>query len=274
MTEPSAVLPPRNLERLSEDLAAAAVRAGGAIMRIYGRRCATWRKSDLSPVTEADEIAESIVLAELARILPDVPVVAEEAACGGAAPNVGREFALVDALDGTREFLKRNDEFTVNIALVRDGAPVCGVVYAPALGRLWLAGGHASGCAVSPDGSLPPRQARSVLRARPRPAAGLVALASRSHRDPKTEEFLAGLPLTARRPGGSSIKFCLLAQGDGDVYARLAPTMEWDTAAGDAILRAAGGSVEDAAGVPLRYGKQTEGFRNAGFVAWGAPGVA
>ena len=271
MTEALSALTSRDLGRLAEEFAVIALEAGAAIMRVYGRGCAIWQKADRTPVTEADEIGESIVLAALARVLPGMPVVAEEAFSCGRQPSAAREFILVDALDGTREFLKRNGEFTVNLALVRDGAPVCGVVFAPALRRIWLGADEAYGAEIAADGRLPPRGRFSSLRARPLPDANLVALASRSHTDARTQEFLAGLPVGSLREIGSSIKFCLLANGEADVYARFGPTMEWDTAAGDAILRAAGGGVEDVHGQRLRYGKQAQGFRNPNFVAWGAP---
>jgi 3'(2'), 5'-bisphosphate nucleotidase len=273
MSEALLVPQPHNLGNLADELAAVAIEAGAAIMRVYKRPCAVREKIDCSPVTEADEAAEAIILARLARLMPHVPVVAEEAVCRGETPPIGREFLLVDALDGTREFLKQNGEFTVNIALVRDGEPICGVVFAPAMRRVWLAGEWASTATLDSGGRLPAASSRKPLRARPRPESGLVALASRSHGDAKTEAFLASLPVEARRTGGSSVKFCLLAQGEADVYARFSPTMEWDTAAGDAVLRAAGGVVEDLNGRPLTYGKQALGFRNPNFVAWGGPPV-
>jgi 3'(2'),5'-bisphosphate nucleotidase len=240
-------------------------------MRVYGGSCAVWEKADRSPITEADEDAEAIVLAGLARVAPAVPVVAEESASRGVLPMIGREFILVDALDGTREFLKKNNEFTVNIAFVRDEVPCCGVVFAPALGKLWLGSDRAELATVWVGQPLPPPEQRAVIKARARPQSGLVALASRSHADPETEAFLAALPIASRRSVGSSVKFCLLAQGEADVYPRFGPTMEWDTAAGDAVLRAAGGRVNDRNGETLRYGKQAGEFRNSSFVAWGAP---
>lgn len=271
MLAPPSPLLSHDLRSLAEQFAVIALEAGAAIMRVYGSRCAVRVKADRSPVTEADEAAEAIVLAGLAQAAPDVPVVAEESASRGRLPMIGREFILVDALDGTREFLKQNNEFTVNIAFMRDGAPCCGVVFAPALGKLWLGSDRAELASVRVGESLPPRGSRALIRARARPSTGLVALASRSHADAETEAFLAALPVAYRRNAGSSVKFCLLAQGEADVYPRFGPTMEWDTAAGDAVLRAAGGCVNDRMGNPLRYGKQAEGFRNSCFVAWGAP---
>ena len=161
------------------------------------------------------------------------------------APNsaAGATFILVDPLDGTREFLARNGEFTVNLGLIIDGVPRAGVVYAPALGQIWIAGSQAFSPRVSPGAGLPPPiAAGSFIRARA-PADGLVALASRSHADPQTEAYLAQLPIKERQAAGSSLKFCRIAEGVADVYPRFGPTMEWDTAAGDAVLRAAGGIV-------------------------------
>jgi 3'(2'), 5'-bisphosphate nucleotidase len=196
-------------------------------------------------------------------------VVSEEDA-ERAAPPEGVAFLLVDPLDGTREFLGPTGEFTVNIALVEAGRPVCGVVYAPALGRIWqgAAGQGAMAGELSAGGDAAAIAWRPI-RARARPAE-LVAVASRSHLDPDTQAFLAGLPITDRRSIGSSLKFCLVAEGEADVYPRLAPTMEWDTAAGQAVLEAAGGSVITPEGAPFRYGKAAAGFRNGPFVAWGA----
>lgn len=248
-----------------------ALEAGAAIMKVYGRRCEIREKADQSPVTDADETAEAIVLAGLARAAPGIPVVAEESVSKGLVPIIRREFILVDALDGTREFLKCSQEFTVNIAFVRDGVPRCGVVFAPALGKLWLGADRAEAVDIELGGVLPPVEKRTPIKARAKPTTGLTALVSRSHPDVETEAFLATLPVTSRRMVGSSIKFCLIAQGDADIYPRFGPTMEWDTAAGDAVLRAAGGRVTDETGRDLRYGKQASAFRNPSFIAWGAP---
>jgi 3'(2'), 5'-bisphosphate nucleotidase len=181
----------------------------------------------------------------------------------------------VDPLDGTREFLGPSGEFTVNIALVESGRPVCGVVYAPALGRIWR-GSLRGGAAVAslPPGADPAAADWRPIRARPRPAADWTALASRSHLDAETQGFLAGLPIGEYRGIGSSLKFCLLAEGMADVYPRFGPTMEWDTAAGQAVLESAGGRVETPSGGDFTYGKAAHGFRNGAFVAWGAPGSA
>jgi len=179
---------------------------------------------------------------------------------------IARQFFLVDPLDGTREFLKGNGEFTVNVALVRDGAPVAGAVYAPAQDLLWVGGERAWTCSVPLGGAVP--TLRRPLQTRPAPER-LTALASRSHRDAETEAFLLRLPIEELTSAGSSLKFCVLAEGKADVYPRFGPTMEWDTAAGDAVLRAAGGTVLGADGAPFTYGKIGSGLKNGAFVAWG-----
>jgi 3'(2'),5'-bisphosphate nucleotidase len=201
-------------------------------------------------------------------------VLAEEAASRGEKTVAGQTFILVDPLDGTREFLSHNGEFTVNIGLIVDSAPRAGVVYAPAFGQLWIGGATASTCEVAPGAALPPPEERRVIHARPAPRQGLTALVSRSHADPATEAFLAKLPVKERRQAGSALKFCVVAEGQADVYPRFGQTMEWDTAAGDAVLRAAGGIVHDSAGRPLRYGKAEARFRNGPFVALGDPNAA
>jgi 3'(2'), 5'-bisphosphate nucleotidase len=254
-------------------LARAALEAGPAVMEEYANGCDARAKVDGSPVTAADERAEAIIRASLSRLAPTMPIVAEEAAAAGAPLDVGARFLLVDPLDGTKEFLSRNGEFTINVALIEAGAPVAGAVYAPAQGRLWFAGETAYVCDAPVGGYLPNESAWRKLRTRAAPA-GLVALASRSHCDPQTEAFLAGLPIAERKSAGSSLKFCLIAEGGADVYPRFAPTMEWDTAAGDAVLRAAGGVVLNLDGAPLDYGKIGAGLCNGGFVAWGDKGMA
>ncbi|MGD0719811.1 MAG: 3'(2'),5'-bisphosphate nucleotidase CysQ [Roseiarcus sp.] len=251
--------------------AAIALAAGPVVMREYTRGCAVRAKKDASPVTIADEQAETLILAELRARASSIPIVAEESVARGAQDAIGPSFILVDPLDGTREFIAGNGEFTINIALVRDAAPVAGAVYAPALGRLWFGGEHAFVCEAAVGAPLPERSAWRPIETRAAPAEGLVALASRSHCDPATEAFLARLPIGERRSAGSSLKFCALAEGLADVYPRFGPTMEWDTAAGDAVLRAAGGAVLAEDGRPLRYGKIDGQLRNGGFVAWGDP---
>ncbi len=255
---------------IAVELARVALAAGPAIMEVYARAGGAREKKDGSPVTLADERAEAIICAELARIAPAIPLVAEEACAAGAPITGAARFFLVDPLDGTREFIARNGEFTVNVALIEAGAPVAGAVYAPALARLWFAGESAYFCEAAVGAELPSPSAWRALRTRAAPTL-LAALASRSHADPDTEAFLARLPIGERKSAGSSLKFCVLAEGEADVYPRFAPTMEWDTAAGDAVLRAAGGIVLAMDGAPLLYGKTGVGLRNGGFVAWGDP---
>ncbi|MCI0467269.1 MAG: 3'(2'),5'-bisphosphate nucleotidase CysQ [Beijerinckiaceae bacterium] len=258
----------------AEIFAKIALEAGVAVMEVYAGASSARSKPDGSPVTDADEAAEAIILARLAAQLPELPVLAEESASRSAELTAGETFILVDPVDGTREFLSRNGEFTINIALIVDGVPRAGAVYAPALGKLWAGGAAASLCEASPGAPLPPLAARQRIHARPAPEQGLTALVSRSHADPETAAFLAGLHVVERLEAGSSLKFCLLAEGKADVYPRFGPTMEWDTAAGDAVLRAAGGIVTDAERHPLHYGKSGAQFRNGPFIAWGDPKTA
>jgi 3'(2'), 5'-bisphosphate nucleotidase len=259
----------RDHSAIAEIFAKLAVSAGAAIMQVYERGGKARLKPDQSPVCDADVLAEAIILKGLAAELPELPVLAEEAASNGATSLQGDAFVLVDPVDGTLEFLSHNGEFTVNIALVVNGEPRVGVIYAPALEKLWMAGMEAFAFSIAPGQELPPRAARRAIHARRPPAAGLTALASRSHSDPQTEAFLAQLPVKDRESAGSSLKFCAVAEGQADVYPRFGPTMEWDTAAGDAILRAAGGKVLDPEGRPLRYGKRESKFKNGPFIAWG-----
>jgi len=242
--------------------------AGKVIMSIYASAPRAKAKADGSPVTEADTAAERVIRSRLTEVLPEVPVIAEESFKSIAGPAPDR-FILVDPLDGTREFLSHNGEFTVNIALVEHDKPVVGCVYAPALNLLYLAGDAAYRAEVRPGETPPELTMMQKLATQPYSAEGLRAMASRSHLDAESEALLRRLPVASRKQLGSSLKFCLMAQGDGDIYPRLAPTMEWDTAAGQAVLTAAGGCVIGRDGSPLRYGKADAGLRNQGFVAWG-----
>ncbi|MCA1970022.1 MAG: 3'(2'),5'-bisphosphate nucleotidase CysQ [Rhizobium sp.] len=258
--------------RVIETFEQAALAAGRTILEVYEAGIHVTLKPDCSPVTEADERAEAVILARLAEALPGVPVVAEEAVSAGKVPDInGRPFILVDPLDGTKEFINRRAEFTVNIALIENGIPVAGIVYAPALGIAYV--GSRAGAfrlTVNPDFTIADRRpiAARVCRTPP------VAVASRSHNNAETEEFLAENGITEYRSIGSSLKFCLLAEGEADVYPRFGRTMEWDTAAGDAVLRAAGGETRCLDGTPLAYGKTEQAsdtdFANPFFIAWGA----
>ncbi len=253
---------------LLEAMVEAALAAGEEILRIQRAGYAVQSKPDESPVTTADHAAEALILERLARAAPGVPVVAEEAAAGGATPALADRFFLVDPLDGTREFVAGRDEFTVNIALIEHGVPILGVVDAPALGRLFV-GDVAARSAFElrrAPGTAAGSSIRRSIGVRPQPAGGAVAVASRSHGSPETQAWLAAAGIADRVSIGSSLKFCLLAAGEADVYPRFGPTMEWDTAAGHAVVAAAGGVVLDLDGRPLRYGKP--GFRNPSFIAW------
>jgi len=234
--------------------------AGDVVMQVYRTDFAVECKTDTSPVTIADQRAEAFIVPALRRLLA-VPVIAEEAVAAEGAPEAGGKFWLVDPLDGTKEFISRNDEFTVNVALVEDGTPVLGVVFAPALNRLFAG---AAGCGAFVEDTI---GRRAVFCRRP-PAEGLTVVASRSHGDADAlASFLNGTRLAQVRNAGSSLKLCLVASGEADLYPRLGRTMEWDVAAGHAVLTAAGGMVKTLEGKPLRYGKP--GFGNPHFVASG-----
>ena len=255
-----------------DDLTDAALAAGAAILEIYGREDFGARvKQDGSPVTEADAKAEDIITRRLAAAFPDIPIVAEEAASEGRVPATAARFFLVDPLDGTKEFLNRNGDFTVNIALIEAGRPVAGVVYAPAHGDIY-AGQEGQGArkARVVDGATADWAPTSV---RDPDMGSLDVVASRSHLSPETSEFIARFKVGDMVSAGSSLKFCLVASGAADLYPRLGRTMEWDTAAGDAVLRAAGGMVRTMDGKPFRYGKRGQGddvdFANPWFVASG-----
>jgi len=235
--------------------------AGELVMSVYATDFSVLNKDDASPVTVADQQAETLITQALAALTPGIPVVGEEAVSGGAVPDVGERFWLVDPLDGTKEFISRNGEFTVNIALVERGQPVLGVVLAPALGQLF-AGGPGLGSWLEQGGE------RRTITCRLAPAEGLTVVASRSHGDASAlDAFLADRQVAANVSAGSSLKLCLVASGQADVYPRLGRTMEWDIAAGHAVLSGAGGAVERLDGQPLRYGKP--GLDNPHFAAWG-----
>jgi 3'(2'), 5'-bisphosphate nucleotidase len=250
----------------------AALLAGKAILDVYRAGPNPSYKADKSPVTEADERAEEIILAELAQAFPDIPVVAEESVAMGRIPSIeGRSFILVDPLDGTKEFINDREDFTVNIALIENGMPILGVVYAPALKVAYLGGGGRAEKLVIDDEFAVTNRVPVVARpveARP------ICVASRSHNSAETEAFLEKSGAADIRSIGSSLKFCLLAEGIADLYPRFGRTMEWDTAAGDAVLRAAGGSTVTLDGAPLTYGKTGRAdmldFANPDFIAWGS----
>jgi 3'(2'), 5'-bisphosphate nucleotidase len=243
----------------------AVIEAGACTLKHRAAGVESERKSDESPVTAADREAEAILLAALGSVAPGAPVVAEEEAAAGRIPDVNGPFFLVDPLDGTKEFIKGGDDFTVNVALIEHGLPVCGIVYAPARSVIWWGdvAQRVSQRGEVEDGVVVRRQPISV-----RPCAGRPkAVASKSHSTPATEAYLAACGAEDRVSVGSSLKFVLVAEGVADLYPRPAPTMEWDTAAGHAVLAAAGGRVFDLDGKPLTYGKPR--FFNPGFVASG-----
>jgi 3'(2'), 5'-bisphosphate nucleotidase len=240
------------------------------ILEFYEGGADVTLKPDASPVTSADLAAEAIILAGLKSLAPEIPVIAEEAVARGAMPKAAQQFFLVDPLDGTKEFISRNGEFTVNIALIEAGQPMAGVVYAPAIGRLFW-GEQGKGAAemvvADPKAQEPPPAGRRITAQQAVAGAPIKVVASRSHRDGETDRFLASLGDCEIVSAGSSVKFCLVASGEAQLYPRFGRTMEWDTAAGHAVLAAAGGTVVTADGVPLLYGKEAAGFANPPFIA-------
>jgi 3'(2'), 5'-bisphosphate nucleotidase len=250
-----------SFDTLLEPLVQVAREAGSAILRVYATDFDVRHKADRSPVTDADLHAEQVIVAALSGLTPGVPIVSEEAASDAATPDVGDRFWLVDPLDGTREFVRRSGEFTVNIALIQDGRPVLGLIYAPALQRLYA--GSAEGGAYAGIGGE-----RRRIACRRAPPEGLVVVTSRSHQDQAAwSTLLRGKPIASHTTAGSSLKFGLIASGEADAYPRTGRTWEWDTAAGHAIVAAAGGHVTGADRVELRYGKPN--FLNPAFVAYG-----
>lgn len=261
------------MHELLDNLKNLALEAGSVIMMVYEGDIQSRNKADTSPVTEADGLAEAIILDGLRRLYPDIPIVAEEEFSNGHVPSeLGSRFFLVDPLDGTKEFINRRDEFTVNIALVEHGVPTAGVVYAPALGKLYLGNTETAYVYTMDAAGCLGERAPLTVRAR---CKELIAVASRSHCDPITEAWLEKSGVHTRVSVGSSLKFCLLAEGKADVYPRLGRTMEWDTAAGHAVLLAAGGSVTCLDGQSLTYGKRNQAldadFANPHFIASGQP---
>jgi 3'(2'), 5'-bisphosphate nucleotidase len=260
-----------DFDLLCETMRRLAIEAGEAIMTVYGAaELDVQRKADSSPVTEADLLADRIISEGLRAAFPEVPLVTEEQAATHGALG-GRDFLIVDPLDGTKEFVQRRGDFTVNIAYVRDGVPIRGVVYAPARDRLFYT--NALGQSVEEDGTHDAtRVGVSVpIRVGEPDNAGLRVVASKSHRDEATDAYIRRYEVAEFKAAGSSLKFCLVAAGEADLYPRVGRTMEWDTAAGHAVLLGAGGQVvrmDDH--TPLRYGKP--GYENPHFIAL-APGV-
>ncbi len=255
----------KNIDRgkLLAEINDLAIFAGKEILSIYHRDLKVRKKSDNSPVTEADEAAEKIILAGLRRLTPNIPVVAEEEVSKGNLIDVGdNPFWLVDPLDGTKEFIANRNEYTVNIGLIENTKPTMGVVFAPALDQCFSADGP--GTAIKCVESSEPQP----INARELPKSGLIVTTSRSHSDPREMSKLLKNYISSKvLVSGSSIKFCLIASGEADIYPRYGPTNEWDTAAGHAILAAAGGSVKTIHNDELTYGKDK--FKNPEFIAYG-----
>lgn len=249
---------------LLEALAGPVRAAGRLIQEIRARGVEALAKADRSPVTEADHAAEALLAEALARIDPGAQLVGEEAVeAAGGAPATGARFWLIDPLDGTKSFIEGADDYSVNVGLIEDGRPVLGLLLAPATGTLWAGAlGHGAWREEADRGE------RRSIRARPL-ASPPAAVTSRSHLDARTRAYVEAIPGCTAVASGSSLKFCVLAEGQADVYPRFGPTSEWDTAAGHAILRAAGGEVFAAEGGVLAYGKP--GCRNGGFLALGDP---
>lgn len=263
---------------LAERLLPSVLAAGAAEMRHYAEGVDVEFKSDKSPVTAADREAEALILEGLQEAAPGVPVIAEERVAAGERTERGSAYFLVDPLDGTREFIKKSGEFTINIGLVVDGMPVFGLIYAPALEAFFVTLGERRAV----ETRIPLRAARESLADHDlRPLAtrtpnrsALTAVESRSHGTPEDAAFLARYDVADVRRVGSSLKFCQIARGEADMYLRLGPTCEWDTAAGQAILAAAGGSVTTLDGEPLRYGRSGGDHVNPSFVAWAQGPIA
>jgi 3'(2'), 5'-bisphosphate nucleotidase len=261
----------KDFEFLANSLMSVALAAARVQMAHFAAGVVAKTKADKSPVTVADQESEEIILEGLARAAPGVAVVSEEAAAAGHIPAVSGTFFLVDPLDGTKPFIRREPHFTINIGLIEDRSPVFGLVYAPAIEDFYVTVRPGQACAVR----LPPSSEACTLaacgleplRTRVPDPNGLGALVSQTNLDKATQRFLDRYAIVERRAVSSSLKFGLMARGEADVYPRAGGTSEWDTAAGHAVLAAAGGTVTAFDGGPLLYGKP--GFRNEGFVAWG-----
>jgi 3'(2'), 5'-bisphosphate nucleotidase len=256
---------------LLEPLTDLVIRAGAAILAINRAAMKVEGKLDGSPVTEADLAADRILAEGLARLAPEIPALSEERA-QSAEPQYQASFFLIDPLDGTKEFVAGRDEFTVNLALVSNGTPLLGIIGAPALGFVWrgVVGRGAERLSISEQSRFQPVHTRRS----PRPGQPWVAAVSRSHADSRTEAFIAARPGAIRDMLGSALKFGRVAEGQADIYPRLAPTSEWDVAAGHALVTAAGGKITDAHGDPVRFGSARTGFIVPEFIAWGDPSAA
>lgn len=255
------------MRELLNEITLIARAAGEAIMEVYHGHIEVQRKDDNSPLTIADLAAHHVIQSNLTRLTPDLPIISEESASlDFSVRSQWRRYWLIDPLDGTREFIKRNDEFTVNIALIEEGKPTMGVVYAPALGLMYSGGAGLGAIKQKSTGTPVPIRARSLSK------ENVVVAGSRSHSNERMESFLQNVAENLAPPTlvslGSSLKICLVAEGGADVYPRLGPTSEWDTAAAQAVLEHAGGSLVDVSGEPLRYNTK-ESLLNPEFFARG-----
>ncbi len=261
------------MRRLAEGLLGVALAAARVQMSFFNSGVAVETKLDRSPVTAADRQSEEIILEGLARLAPGVAAIAEEAVTAGRIPDITGPFFLVDPLDGTKGFIKGRAEFTINVALVEDRRPVFGLVYAPALADFYVTLGPAEAANARLEPAAAPRTLAEAglepIRTRVPDPNALAALVSQSHLTGATERFLDGHNVIERRALASSLKFGLIARGEADLYPRVGPTSEWDTAAGHAVLAAAGGTVTTLDGAPLLYGNAERKFVNPNFVAWG-----
>ena len=288
---------PGDQRRLTDAILPAVFEAARIELALFEAGCAVQTKADRSPVTEADIRAEAVLLEALARIMPGVSAVSEEAFAAGHRPDLTDPFLLIDPLDGTKQFIAGLKEFTINIAVVRGGRPVYGLIYAPALADLMVTDGDRAlraaydariDAGAGADTGMPsPGRENAISLDKLRPheirvrtpgeidgSGGLIALQSRSRDLAGAEAYLEGLAIGQRRRLGSSYKFCLIACGEGDIYAQLGDTCEWDTAAGEAIVQAAGGCVAGLDGEPLTYGGSARSFLNPPFVASSLPMAA
>jgi 3'(2'), 5'-bisphosphate nucleotidase len=256
---------------LIEPLTDLVIRAGAAILAVNRSAMRIDGKLDGSPVTEADLAADRIIAEGLARLVPQLPFLSEERVARARRP-YGGSFLLIDPLDGTKEFLAGRDEFTVNLALVTNGTPLLGIVGAPALGLVWrgLVGRGAERLSATDRSAASPIHTRAL----PKPGQPWIAAVSRSHLDNRTEAFITGRPGAVREVLGSAVKLARVAEGKADIYPRLAPTSEWDVAAGHALVTAAGGRITDARGAALQFGQGRNGFIVPEFIAWGDPSAA
>lgn len=253
-------------DELAREFAAICLKASIAVMEIYRSDFTPEQKADCSPVTEADRLCEALILEGLSALLPDTPVLAEESFEAGVRPQVGDRFLLVDPVDGTKEFIKKNGEFTLNIGLIEQGLPVAGCVYAPALERLYVGGDRAYSGQAEPGARLE-RVALNLIRVREPRSDQRIAVVSRSHASRAATEYAERYGVSQTVCAGSSLKFCMIAEGRADIYPRFTPTMEWDTAAGHSVLAAAGGRMTTPEGAPFLYGKREDGYRNGPFIA-------